>query len=39
MLNIININLAYLKFDRRIYLKYQRMEQIAQDSKWEMKTM
>lgn len=39
MLNIININLAYLKFAKRIYLKYQRMEQIVQDSKWEMKAM
>lgn len=39
MLNIININLAYLKFTKRIYLKYKRMGQIAQDSKWEMKTI
>lgn len=39
MLNIININLSYLKFAKRIYLKYKRMGQIAQDSKWEMKTI
>lgn len=39
MLNIINTNLAYLKFAKRIYFKYKRMGLIEQENKWEMKTM